>query len=63
MGSEISFGRKCRLPVTCYPARQNIEQSCVCKMPGEGFPALKDANMQEALNSHAAELIEGDPEQ
>lgn len=35
----------------------------VCKMPGEGFPVLKDANMQEALNSHAAELTEEDPEQ
>ena len=31
-------------------------------MPGEGFPALRDADMQEALNSHAAELPEEDPE-
>jgi len=32
-------------------------------MPGERFTVLKDANMQEALNSHAAELPEEDPEQ
>lgn len=35
----------------------------VCKMPGEGFPVSKGANMQEALNSHAAEVPEEDPEQ
>jgi len=32
-------------------------------MPGERFPISKDANMQKALNSHAAELPEEDPEQ
>lgn len=32
-------------------------------MPREGFQALKDANIQKALNSHAAELPEEDPEQ
>jgi hypothetical protein len=32
-------------------------------MPGEGSPVSKDANMQESLNSHAAELPEEDPEQ
>ena len=35
----------------------------VCKMPGEGFPVSKGANMQEALNSYAAEVPEEDPEQ
>ena len=32
-------------------------------MPGEGLPVSKDANTREALNSHAAELPEENPEQ
>jgi hypothetical protein len=31
-------------------------------MPGKGLTVSKDANMQKALNSHAAEVPEEDPE-
>jgi hypothetical protein len=31
-----------------------------CKVPGEGFRDLKVADIQELLNSHAAEFTEED---
>jgi hypothetical protein len=34
-----------------------------CKVLGEGFPELEEANILEFLNSHTAELTEEEPEE
>jgi len=33
-----------------------------CEVPGKRFPHLEEANIQEVLGCHAAQLIEGDLE-
>lgn len=65
MGSGISFG------VTFNNFQQSTNQKdeiknnlvLVCKVPYEGFPALRDPHIQAALNSLPAEVTLEDPQQ
>jgi hypothetical protein len=57
MGSGISFGPTFNdFWRSTNQKDETLTSLLVCKVPGEGFPALRDADMQEVLNSYTAEL-------